>query len=738
MENENNINKQIDNNQDDIRRKKIEDFLLNPDKTIFNSVEELKGAVDEVNQTFKNVDLSKLETIRGEDGKTPERGVDYFTPEDIDVFQKFIIDNMPEVDIDFPSVDNVNKYIDTKVLEMPRAKGDKGDAGVDGKDGKDGKDGSPDTPREVLQKIRLLGNNGLKVKDINGLPTKMTLLNNLSSDLEKLNDIVMNIPISIISGGGSDGGGAWGSITGTLSDQTDLQSVLDTKANLSGATFTGAISATNLSGTNTGDQDLSGYATLTGSETLTNKDLTATSNKLFKTGTISTASSTAAKTVTLDAPDNSYTPAAGDLFLFTYTSGQTASSATINVNGNGDKNVRLANVDANNIGHTITSGGSLLYRYDGTYFHLIGSQQQIDTTYTEISNVNIKNKTSSTVGLITGRRAETLMSNEASEVRTLTNKDLTSGTNTFPTFNQNTTGNAATATKLATARTIAGVSFDGSSNISLNNNAITNGAGYTTNTGDVTLSGTQTLTNKRIDNRVQTQTSTSTLTFDRNSYDTSFLTAQAGALTIANSSNTNVGDSWSINILDNGTARALTFGTDYVGDLPTTTITSKWMKIKFTKEASSKVLVEYYYDGRTSSTPSFKGCRIKQTTGQSIGTSLTVVNFDAETFDTDTMHDNSTNNSRITFTTAGYYQISGIVNTDGNAVSQIQIRLNGSTSIYKNGTGNAGSSTANGAVVSTLYQFSAGDYIEMLGAFGTTQNTKSGEDGTTFSVVKVG
>ena len=42
-----------------------------------------------------------------------------------------------------------------------------------------------------------------------------------------------------------------------------------------------------------------------------------------------------------------------------------------------------------------------------------------------------------------------------------------------------TTGNAATATTLATARTIAGVSFNGSANISLNNNAITNGAGYT-------------------------------------------------------------------------------------------------------------------------------------------------------------------------------------------------------------------------------------------------------------------
>jgi hypothetical protein len=53
------------------------------------------------------------------------------------------------------------------------------------------------------------------------------------------------------------------------------------------------------------------------------------------------------------------------------------------------------------------------------------------------------------------------------------------------------TGNAATASALANARTIAGVSFDGTANISLNNNAITNGAGYTTNAGTVTgVSGT--------------------------------------------------------------------------------------------------------------------------------------------------------------------------------------------------------------------------------------------------------
>jgi hypothetical protein len=54
-------------------------------------------------------------------------------------------------------------------------------------------------------------------------------------------------------------------------------------------------------------------------------------------------------------------------------------------------------------------------------------------------------------------------------------------TNSAPNVVQTTvSGNAGSATVLQTARTIAGVSFDGSANISLNNNAITNGAGYIT------------------------------------------------------------------------------------------------------------------------------------------------------------------------------------------------------------------------------------------------------------------
>lgn len=100
-----------------------------------------------------------------------------------------------------------------------------------------------------------------------------------------------------------------------------------------------------------------------------------------------------------------------------------------------------------------------------------------------------------------------------------------------------------------------------------------------------------------VEERIETQSSTSTLTFDINSYDVSFLTAQAEDLTIANSSNTKSGDSWSINILDNGTARSLSFGTEYVGiadlALPTTTVAGKWMEIIFKKVTSSKVLTSY-------------------------------------------------------------------------------------------------------------------------------------------------
>ncbi len=258
------------------------------------------------------------------------------------------------------------------------------------------------------------------------------------------------------------------------------------------------------------------------------------------------------------------------------------------------------------------------------------------------------------------------------DTQALTNKDLTSGTNTFPTFNQNTTGSAA---KLTTARNIAGVAFDGTASISLTSGSAVqkadgsggftaatagtdyvgptsgsaiqkaNGAGGLTaassgtdyapatsgtailkgngsgafslavsgtdyapaTSGSAILKGngsggfssatagtdytspssTETQTNKRKQPRVNSQASTATLTPEIDTYDVFRLSAQAAALTIANhvTSTPADGEQMRISILDNGTARAISFGTNYVARggvaLPTTTTISKLMTLGF-------------------------------------------------------------------------------------------------------------------------------------------------------------
>lgn len=54
---------------------------------------------------------------------------------------------------------------------------------------------------------------------------------------------------TVASGGGGGGAAAWGSITGTLSAQADLQTALDAKLNLTGGTMTGQLILQNASAT---------------------------------------------------------------------------------------------------------------------------------------------------------------------------------------------------------------------------------------------------------------------------------------------------------------------------------------------------------------------------------------------------------------------------------------------------------------------------------------------------------
>lgn len=98
-----------------------------------------------------------------------------------------------------------------------------------------------------------------------------------------------------------------------------------------------------------------------------------------------------------------------------------------------------------------------------------------------------------------------------------------------------------------------------------------------------TLAGAETLTNKRINPRTSTTTSTATLTPDISSFDQYNLTAQAASLTVAAPIGTPVdGNRLTLRILDNGSAQTLSWNAAYTAigiPLPTTTVASKMLYV---------------------------------------------------------------------------------------------------------------------------------------------------------------
>ena len=129
-------------------------------------------------------------------------------------------------------------------------------------------------------------------------------------------------------------------------------------------------------------------------------------------------------------------------------------------------------------------------------------------------------------------------------------------------------------------------------------------------------------------------------------------------------------------------------------------------------------------------------CRVYRNTTQNISNNTsTAVQWNNETYDNDSMHDNVTNNTRITIRTAGKYHLFATANFQSNATSFriLYFLVNGSVVLAPQETNGV---TSNDTHVTTTccYQFNSGDYVECIVYQSSGSTLTVGETGGTYTV----
>jgi hypothetical protein len=472
-------------------------------------------------------------------------------------------------------------------------KGDKGDKGADGRQGIDGKNGLDGRDG----KDGIDGQDGVSVRDAK-IDFDGSLVITLSTGQEiNVGEVVapdLAEKIKVISTMSTNGAVA------ILDEGTSITSGVK-KINFVGASVTA---------TNSGDDVTvnvsAGTGTVTSVAASAGTGISITGSPITTTGTLNITNSAPDQTVALTGAGT--TSVTGTYPNFTITSNDSATGTVTSVSALtlGTTGTDLGSTVANgtttpvitlNVPTASATNRGALSSADWTTFNNKGSG-----TVTSVGGTGTVNGITLT-GTVTSSGNLTLGG-------TLSNVDLaTQVTGNLPVTNLNggtsasastfwrgdgswaaPTGGSGTVTSVAATvpafLSVAGspITTSGTLAITLSGTALpiaNGGTGATTLAGAsiATYTGTETLTNKRIDPRVTSAASASSLTPDISASDVYAYTALAAGLTINAPTGTPLdGDKLIFRLLDNGTSRALTWNATYtvIGvTLPTATTISK-------------------------------------------------------------------------------------------------------------------------------------------------------------------
>lgn len=110
--------------------------------------------------------------------------------------------------------------------------------------------------------------------------------------------------------------------------------------------------------------------------------------------------------------------------------------------------------------------------------------------------------------------------------------------------------------------------------------------------------------------------------------------------------------------------------------------------------------------------------RVFHNTAQSLtNNTFTALAFNSERYDTNVIHDTSTNNTRLTCKTAGVYFINGTAAYAANAtgIRELAVRIGGSTYIADVLSASASATEPTVLTISTTYLLAVNDYVELVG-----------------------